>query len=852
MNLSQRLPLIAALSALAALAGCGSGISTTSSETTSKAVVVTERNRYSFNNQCFALLSKGAGKYVAVNGASYAATADAVTAADAFYMKPTALGQYLLYNKSSKLLLAGTPVTTQDLASATDNTIFTVKANGDTTSYPAAPVFDKTPVLADLNNYRNFIDPNKLDTVFTLTANNGQRLAVGTGGVLTLAAATEDASQRFSFEAVNGCVNFPEAHDNTVGDTFKGTYKDTITQKEQVLGMADVHVHMVSTNFLGGAMHGAPFHKFGITHALADCASNHGRMGSTDALSAAYEGDTNGHQTAGWPTFPEWPSAHSLTHHAIYWKWIERAWKGGLRIAVNDLVENETLCELQRTESGAPTMDCNEMNSARDQIGTTYAMQDYIDAQYGGRGKGFFQVVLTPAEARTKIADGKLAVVIGLEISNTLNCRIIYSPLRQKEPFEEDGSGGIENTYGCSVAETGAPNEIKKQLTDLKDLGVRQFITIHEFDNAFGGNGIFNDLILNIGNRENSGGIPSGTISGMFQTERETPTGEFWTTYQCPQDGDVDANGVPFSGYLWQGKGGTIMQNPPFPNPSNMYGGQGGRPGGVIPYYPNIQQCNARWLTPMGLYFYKQLMIAGMIFDVDHLEVAMKTQALELAEAQSIAYPFVSTHGTFGGETNDQAGRILNNGGFLYPSIGSVTGFLGDMKETRNLPQRDKTKNLFGFGFGTDTDGLSGQQGPRSAALIAAKPLTYPFALFDGDFLASMGLTAVSAAPTKVTFAQPEERDAAGNGRTWSQDADGNAHYGMMADFVQEMMLEANAEEKRALFNAAERYLQTWERTIASSKKINEKGIVTPPGILRKAPKPGQTYAQQDSPYFYK
>ena len=826
--------------AVVLLAGCGGGFSkvgtTLPPVTTGPGdPATTPRTRYSFNNQCFALISKASGKYVAVSGTGYAATADKLTDAEAFYMKPSALGQYLLYNRASKLLLGAAPVSTQDLASATDDAIFTVKANGDITNYPAPPQYDVAPALADLNVYRNFMDPNKLDTVFTLTANNGQRLATDSSNALTLAASADSDTQRFTLESVTPCAIFPEAHDNTEGETFKGTYQG------RVLGMADVHVHMSSSTFLGGAMHGAVFHKFGITHALDDCTRTHGPMGSKDVLAAAYESDLNGHKTDGWPTFTDWPSRDSLTHHSIYWKWIERAWKAGLRIIVNDMVENETLCELQRNASGIPTHDCNEMNTAHRQIGTTYAMQDYIDAQYGGRGKGFLQIALTPADARAKIADGKVAMVIGIEVSNVLNCKLTYNPLRKLEPKDETGAGGTENTYNCSMTENNSkPNEIKTQIEDLQALGVRQFITIHEFDNAFGGNGIFNDLVLNLGNRENSGGIPSGTISGPFTTTTETPTGEFWTTYACPNEGDPG-----FTGYLWGNSGGTILQNLGLPIP--LYAGQGGRPGGITPYYPNTNQCNARWLTPIGLYTYTQLMKHGIIFDVDHLEIAMKSQALELAEAQTPHYPFVSTHGTFGGETNDQAGHILKNGGFLYPSLGSIRGFRGDMAETRSLSGSVSNPNLFAFGFGTDTDGLSGQEAPRNN-IAAGKEVKYPFHLFTDEPFASMP---EFSGMTKVTFNQPEERDAAGNGRTWTQDLDGNAHYGMMSDFVEEMRQEGTPEDMRALFNSAEVYLQTWERTLAASDAINRNGFKTPPGILRSAPKPGDVYGTAPS-YFYK
>jgi hypothetical protein len=55
---------------------------------------------------------------------------------------------------------------------------------------------------------------------------------------------------------------------------------------------------------------------------------------------------------------------------------------------------------------------------------------------------------------------------------------------------------------------------------------------------------------------------------------------------------------------------------------------------------------------------------------------------------------------------------------------------------------------------------------------------------------------------------------------------------------VQEMRLEGTPENMRDLFNAAEVYLRTWERTLASSAAIREKGFVVPDGVLRPAPKP--------------
>ncbi len=142
---------------------------------------------------------------------------------------------------------------------------------------------------------------------------------------------------------------------------------------------------------------------------------------------------------------------------------------------------------------------------------------------------------------------------------------------------------------------------------------------------------------------------------------------------------------------------------------------------------------------------------------------------------------------------------------------------------------------LFGFGFGTDTNGLSAQASPRGN-VSADKAVRYPYDLFVGTVFDQ--LTEFSG-KTAVRFFQPEERDALGNGRTWSLDEDGSAHYGMMSGLVQEMRLEGTPQDMQDLFNSAERFIQTWELTLAASAAINEAGgAVTPEGILRPAPKP--------------
>ena len=114
-----------------------------------------------------------------------------------------------------------------------------------------------------------------------------------------------------------------------------------------------------------------------MTVALKDCTDHEPNgAGATFENFLASGSPVGTHDTGGWPTFAGWPRDESLTHEGTYWKWLERGWRGGVRIIVNDLVENRALCELYPLKKN----NCDEMASARLQA------QDMYDAA-GLRGR---------------------------------------------------------------------------------------------------------------------------------------------------------------------------------------------------------------------------------------------------------------------------------------------------------------------------------------------------------------------------------------------------------------------------------------------------------------------------------
>ncbi|WP_341257665.1 MULTISPECIES: sphingolipid ceramide N-deacylase [Gordonia] len=264
---------------------------------------------------------------------------------------------------------------------------------------------------------------------------------------------TKGLTRAVRLTPATGCRAFPEAQVDVNGPTQTGTDADGRLQ-----GFVDSHAHLMAEQFLGGRMHcGRPFSPLGITVALADCPDH--RPDGIPAVSEHILSRPGPHDTKGWPTFKGYPAWYSLTHEQTYYKWIERTWRSGLRVLNNYYVQNRVLCEIY------PLSDepCNEMESVRIQHRRLLQLRDYIDAQAGGPGKGFFQIATNSQELRRIVASGKLAVTLGIEIS---------------EPF---GCGAVGGRPLCSSA------DIDRGLDELHGLGVRQVILTHKFDNALGG-----------------------------------------------------------------------------------------------------------------------------------------------------------------------------------------------------------------------------------------------------------------------------------------------------------------------------------------------------------------------------
>jgi hypothetical protein len=283
-------------------------------------------------------------------------------------------------------------------------------------------------------------------------------------------------------------------------------------------------------------------------------------------------------------------------------------------------------------------------------------------------------------------------------------------------------------------------------------MGVRTFFPIHEFNNAFGGTKMLpgsQGTVVNAGNR--------------------LETGSFWTTQPCPaRDEDAEQTSVPAGGPL------ANLLNGPFAK------ALGGNP---VPVYGPGAQCNVRGLTSLGAFLIHRMIKQHLIIQLDHMDSKTATAALSIAESKRYA-GVVSAHCC---SSPQLFKRIYALGGFVNPPAQPTLSMVGIWRMDKAM---SNPKYTFGFGWGSDENGLAEQPGP------SGKTIHYPFKSYDG----------------RVTFTKEQW-----GSRKFNFNTDGLDNYGMYADWLHQLQLTGGRPVMKDMFKGAEAYLEMWERAYGVS-----------------------------------
>lgn len=217
-----------------------------------------------------------------------------------------------------------------------------------------------------------------------------------------------------------------------------------------VQGFADLHVHQAADlAFGGGWYHGS--HKAGDpAQMLPACEGNdHGSV----QIAGINLFNVHTNETQGYPGFEDWPAWDDISHQQVAADWLQDAHQNGLNLMFASVVNNEWLCAATvATGNYNRDLHCNDMESIKRQIGALKAFDE---------ANSWYKIVRDPFEARDAIHEGKMAVVLAVEVSDLFPT--------------SDG-------------------DYIRQLHELYSMGVRSVQLAHETNNMFAGAAYHRDV----------------------------------------------------------------------------------------------------------------------------------------------------------------------------------------------------------------------------------------------------------------------------------------------------------------------------------------------------------------------
>jgi hypothetical protein len=303
----------------------------------------------------------------------------------------------------------------------------------------------------------------------------------------------------------------------------------------------------------------------------------------------------------------------------------------GLRLMVMSPNENRVLCLMQANRE----TNCDEMATVRRSLAAIGRLQDYVDAQAGGPGKGFFQIVTDPYEARRVINQGRMAVVLEVEVS---------------EPF---GCAGWDQPT-CDRA------QVDRRLDELYRMGVRSMLLLNKFDNPL------------VGVR-----FDSGPIGVLINGGNRASAGSFWSAQTCA--GPLHDNTIYSPEPQSAAAVGQLLTDV-------------GLPGGTAPAYPPAPHCNTRGLTALGEHVVERMMDLHMIVNPDHMSQAGVDRTLSLLEARHYS-GVISPHGWM---DPGNWPRIWRLGGMAFPGHADAAEYVEQWREFR--PRQTPYRFGWGYG----------------------------------------------------------------------------------------------------------------------------------------------------------
>jgi len=378
-----------------------------------------------------------------------------------------------------------------------------------------------------------------------------------------------------------------------------------------VWGFADTHAHPTHQIGLGGQLIAGDTDGE-LADALSNATCDNTHKGRSLSSVSAIVGNRNPglkdffaqadwHMTDGYPDFAGFPKFNVKTHQQQHISWIKRAWEGGLRLLCALGVNNQFLAtrHMGPGNNGQPLDDESVVLRELDLFKRIIA-----------QNPEWMEIAYTPQDARRIILNGKLAVVLGVEMDNFGNFK--------DETYVWQEAANRDKPLVALTA-SNASGIIERKLTDYYNYGIRQVTPFHYVNGVFGGTAVFRGEPQMAGwaykNRTNvAPGMNDGVGFNLYE--------------------DFNAMAVFLgAGLSYAGYCGHIHQQP---------AGSG-----------EVSHVNADGLTQIGSELMLGFMKKGMLIDMDHMSYRSADHLTQLAKQHQ--YPLFSSH------TDPQGNSFISN-----------------------------------------------------------------------------------------------------------------------------------------------------------------------------------------------
>jgi microsomal dipeptidase-like Zn-dependent dipeptidase len=400
-----------------------------------------------------------------------------------------------------------------------------------------------------------------------------------------------------------------------------------------VWGFADMHCHpMAAKGFGGGLIAGDYEPSLASAADLPRCNQPRGthQPHFRDIGDFVANNWPDAHPTGGSDggrSFANWPNFMDGIHQQMHPEWIRRAHAGGLRLMVALVVHTRFMATQHVVY---PELEHDDLSVTERQV---QYWRDVCAAN-----ADLMAIALTPAAARSIIAAGRIAVVLGLEVDSAFATSMSYDDMlraaadRLRRPWWSRIGPGRSRGRRPPSPRLDEPmldtlrTMAREQLARLWDLGIRQLNPVHLADNAVGYASVYEEA-FNL---------------SMVAT--------FGTQFDVAAASDVDFRLGEERDTLTYAVAGVFDFYTPHWRQWEPVGRD--EHGNKVMGHVN----NGLGLTPYGRIAIEELIRHGFIIDVDHMSRATAAHTLAMAEGAADAwsdgldhppYPLVSAHASF-------------------------------------------------------------------------------------------------------------------------------------------------------------------------------------------------------------